>query len=169
MEPVQKIKLRTSIANKALKRMKQRYPGGNERDLRIGLLGEYAVVEHLRQQSFSVMHNSLAEMQFSAREGSTDIYYYDDIGIRTNIQVKATEHDTCWIKSSCLRAYLTNGVDEIYFVDVKINGNITECFIYLRISPQTIKKTWLPIDRNIRLVHPTYHRNAAFTGKQPRK
>lgn len=160
-----KVELRTSVANKALKLMSRRYSTNNQREMQIGLLGEYAVAQWLESEGKTVNHCSVAEMRFAEREGSADLSYMSRYGEQVNVQVKATEFDTCWITAGCLKGYLCRNVHEIYFVDVFINGPVTTAFIYHQTTPQRIKAQWVEVDKGKRLIHPSLHRaRRRYTG-----
>lgn len=116
------------------------------------------MAQWLEGEGKTVKHNSVAEMRFAEREGSADLSYVSARGESVNVQVKASEFDTCWITAGCLKGYLCRNVHEIYFVDVFVNGATTTAFIYHQTTPQRIKAAWVEVDRGARLINPSLHR-----------
>lgn len=160
MDQVAHIRLPLSIANKAVKRMMARHPGNSEKECRVGMLGEFAVVEFLSRSGHPVYHNSIAEMRFAETEGATDLYFFDDVGCRINAQVKASNNDCCWIKRPALMRCLSTGVDLIYFVDVFFSpdGVHADCFVFHNCAPQEIRDEWYTVEKGARFIHPVLHR-----------
>lgn len=160
MNKVAHVRLPVSVANKAVKRMLARHPGNSEKECRVGMLGEFAVVKYLSDCGHSVYHKSIAEMRFADNEGATDLYFFDDIGCRVGVQVKASNNDCCWIKKPALMRCLSQGVDQVYFVDVFLHDDNkhADCFIFHNCSPHEIRDTWYTVEKGARFIHPVLHR-----------
>lgn len=147
MEPV-KIELPISIAARLQRLTLKTHPNQDAKVVTTGLLGEFAVLEYLRQRDMIVSHTSVKELSKKAfdetfKEGSVDIVARSSpLKPWQLIQVKSSSVGGCAVMESCLYAYRDHGIHHIYFVDVVYREFTADCWIYHRVTPDEVYRNF---------------------------
>lgn len=165
-----KVSLKKAVVARQVKMMCRMYEGNCPESLTVGLLGEHAVMAMFQAGGWLASHQSFIETQrqyFGDTQSASSI----DIMARPSpgrpwlyYQVKTSLYRACWIKTACLEKCRDQGVASVFFVDVKIDGNMAHCEVYHQDSPEEIRRSWVRRPSGL-WVHPQQANQSVLTGE----